>query len=529
MKKIIELYILIAVGLIYLMFGLTIPLSAPLVLDITQFICEILKIVLSIAGCILVYNNMYTKTNVKNNNKVKYVANTNLCIGLLAVLEMGVNTSGKCPVIYGNYEIYEFAIEWLQIMMLLVCIRVVNEKIKLVKWMGVQFVIVIFLGVLLSHDYKEMLFYLNNERIQMALRIVHVVIITLLLGMNWKRIKQMSELDEKTFIVLFCIKISVGLLCIMRMITHIWHIQIVEYLFQVAFMMLAVAYIEEISLRRIWAKVETGIKAKQAQALAGQSEQRIMVTASNEITKLIEIMKSKLEGLERQLNEKKDDKGKKFLEKININSNRLLKLSQNILELSAYETGSKQMNFEVTDVKKLISEMVESLEAYVLQKGIHIEFIAKKEAIIADVDQSAIEHIFLNLISNAVKYNKDNGIIKVVLSEKKKKIILCVQDSGIGIPGYHLQDVFNRFKRVDSKYIPPQEGSGLGLSIVKALVDLHHGEIKIASREEKGTIISITLPVHQTKNVPYEVTAVEKAKIENKIKETFPDINKMKA
>jgi len=113
---------------------------------------------------------------------------------------------------------------------------------------------------------------------------------------------------------------------------------------------------------------------------------------------------------------------------------------------------------------------------------------------IVKADHNKIEQVFVNLIDNAIKYNKESGRIEVFLIEHDRAVTVTVRDSGIGIPKEHLGRIFERFYRIDKARSRQLGGTGLGLSITKHIVLVHKGSITIESEPDKGTKVSVTLP-----------------------------------
>jgi len=99
------------------------------------------------------------------------------------------------------------------------------------------------------------------------------------------------------------------------------------------------------------------------------------------------------------------------------------------------------------------------------------------------------------LLSNAAKFTKENGIISVCINANEDKVIISIKDTGIGIPSEKLDIIFDRFRQVDSLMTRRKEGSGIGLSLVKALVELHEGNISVKSKVGEGTEFIIEFPV----------------------------------
>jgi signal transduction histidine kinase len=132
-----------------------------------------------------------------------------------------------------------------------------------------------------------------------------------------------------------------------------------------------------------------------------------------------------------------------------------------------------------------------------------------EEKIIA-CDADKIERILLNLLSNAVKFTDSDGYIEVNVQDKGENISISINDSGIGIPDEKLEVVFERFRQVDSSLTRKREGSGIGLSLVKALVEAHGGRIKVESEIGKGSKFTVELP---TKILEIEGTALEETAV----------------
>ena len=111
------------------------------------------------------------------------------------------------------------------------------------------------------------------------------------------------------------------------------------------------------------------------------------------------------------------------------------------------------------------------------------------------VDKNKIERIVLNLLSNAIKYSKDIGIVEVNIDIYKNNIVLTVEDNGVGIEEKNIDKIFDRFVRLDDSLTRKNEGTGIGLSIVKAFVECHNGSIKVDSEKNIGTKFIINIPI----------------------------------
>jgi signal transduction histidine kinase len=179
------------------------------------------------------------------------------------------------------------------------------------------------------------------------------------------------------------------------------------------------------------------------------------------------------------------------------NCYRLLRLINNIIDITKMDSGFFHSNFQCKNIVSVVEEITQSIADYAKNKGICIIFDTDVEEKNTLCDADAIERIILNLISNAIKFTDEGGNINVTLKDMNSYIEIMVEDNGIGIPEEQLPLIFNRFKQVDKSLARRQEGSGIGLSIVKSLVEMHEGTIELFSEVGKGTKFTIKLP---TKN-----------------------------
>ena len=115
-------------------------------------------------------------------------------------------------------------------------------------------------------------------------------------------------------------------------------------------------------------------------------------------------------------------------------------------------------------------------------------------------DEGRLREVVVNLVDNAVKYNRPGGHVYVSLREEEQRVLLQVTDTGIGIPEDKQKRVFERFYRADVSHSDKIEGSGLGLSIVKHIVDQHQGRISLTSKENSGTRITVSFPAYREQN-----------------------------
>lgn len=181
----------------------------------------------------------------------------------------------------------------------------------------------------------------------------------------------------------------------------------------------------------------------------------------------------------------------KILSKIDQNCRILLKLINNILDISKAEAGFLQANYSCFDIVYLTESLVSSVNLYAKSRGIELIFDTSEEEASVMLDRDKYEKIVLNLLSNAIKFTPANKRILVSTVFEKDFFEIKVKDEGIGIPEDKLEKIFDRFVQVNNIFSRNSSGTGLGLALVKKLVDLMNGEIKVLSKIGEGTEFSI--------------------------------------
>jgi len=172
---------------------------------------------------------------------------------------------------------------------------------------------------------------------------------------------------------------------------------------------------------------------------------------------------------------------------------RLKELVDDLITISKFETGVK-MSKRYFGISNTIHKIIDELNALAEIKNVSIEF-NPTEAVDVSVfgDEERLKQVLVNLIDNAVKYTPKNGSVKISLDVKEKEVIVNIEDNGIGIPKKDLPRIFERFYRVDKTRSRDVGGSGLGLSIVKHILEAHSSQIRVESEENKGTRFEFNL------------------------------------
>src|SRR5215813_15011035 len=196
------------------------------------------------------------------------------------------------------------------------------------------------------------------------------------------------------------------------------------------------------------------------------------------------------------------DKIQEYGEYIETESRRLTQLINNILDFSKIESGQKTYHFEQTHVEDVVADMLKTFEVVLEQNGFTVKLERPSRALPQVViDPEAIAQAFINLLDNAVKYSGDSKEIKVRLAEQDDFVIISVIDHGIGIACEEREKVFEKFYRVGNCLVHDVKGSGLGLSIVKHIVEAHHGKVTVESEIGRGSAFIIHLPVDASARV----------------------------
>lgn len=180
---------------------------------------------------------------------------------------------------------------------------------------------------------------------------------------------------------------------------------------------------------------------------------------------------------------------------INQNCYRLLRLVNNLIDITKIDSGFITPKLQNINIVEVVENITQSTVEYVKSYSKEIVFDTEIEEKIMAFDPDKMERILLNLISNAVKFTEPNDKIEVNIYDKKESVIISVKDTGIGIPKEKQKIIFERFVQVDSLFTRKKEGSGIGLTLVKSLVEMHNGTISLKSDLNKGTEFLIEIPI----------------------------------
>ncbi|GKZ02309.1 two-component sensor histidine kinase [Paraclostridium bifermentans] len=250
-----------------------------------------------------------------------------------------------------------------------------------------------------------------------------------------------------------------------------------------------------------------------------------LANISHELRTPINLILSSLQVLNLKMNLLDEDLFNyfgRYLNIVNQNGKRLLKLVNNLIDTTRLDSGCFSYNPKNKDIVSYVENICLSLSEFVKSNNLSIIFDTDVEEKLISFDPDNMERIVLNLISNAIKFNKPGGKIEVSIS-CKEDIEISVKDSGIGIPEDKIDKIFERFEQVKNN--SKREGSGIGLNLVKSLVEMNNGSIKVKSDLGKGSKFTIVLPntlLKNSTNHSYENS--DYINNENQISVEFSDI-----
>lgn len=217
---------------------------------------------------------------------------------------------------------------------------------------------------------------------------------------------------------------------------------------------------------------------------------------SHEFRTPINIIMSALQVINIKSNKIFEDNDKfmdKYLNIINQNGFRLIKLVNNLIDVTKINSGNFAYCPKNKDIISVVEDICTSVVDFVDKNNLEIIFDTDVEEKIVAFDLNHLERILLNLISNAIKFSKSEGKIEVTISTEGN-IKISVKDEGVGIPEDKINTIFGRFEQVNKNDKREREGSGIGLSLVKALVEMHNGTIEVKSILGEGSEFIVTIP-----------------------------------
>ncbi len=236
------------------------------------------------------------------------------------------------------------------------------------------------------------------------------------------------------------------------------------------------------------------IKAKELAEESSNSKTNFLASISHELrTPMNGILSYSSMGMKRIDNLGKE-KVLKYFNNINLSGNRLLKLLEDLLRIAKLEAGSLNYDMKNNDLAKLINEVISEMEVFTVEKNVRINFENEKDINLL-FDYERLKQVFLNILSNAIKFSPLNGNITIKINEDDTFITISVKDEGPGIDKKDINIIFNSFTQGSRTKDNSIKGAGLGLAISQKIVEAHKGEIwALNNKDEKGALFMVRLP-----------------------------------
>ena len=192
-----------------------------------------------------------------------------------------------------------------------------------------------------------------------------------------------------------------------------------------------------------------------------------------------------------------DEKAKQYYRLINKESQRLTQLINNILDFSRIEAGRKEYRFAPTDVGRVVVDVVDAYRFQIEQNGFELEVRVADDLPEVSADKEALGQALLNLVNNAIKYTRDGKYLRLDVSRRGDEVRVAVTDRGIGIAKAEHKKIFDKFYRAEDSLVHETKGSGLGLPLVRHIMEAHGGSVEVESAPGKGSTFTLVLPVKE--------------------------------
>ncbi|AJS60065.1 sensor histidine kinase [Paenibacillus sp. IHBB 10380] len=188
-----------------------------------------------------------------------------------------------------------------------------------------------------------------------------------------------------------------------------------------------------------------------------------------------------------------DHERSRYLDIIIAEAKRMSKMSDSLLKLSLLESQSQQLRLVTLSLDEQIRRVIVALQPQWSARNIHFELDLQTVKVTADHDQ--LNQIWTNILGNSIKFSEDGGVINVSIKQDIKNVTVRISDTGVGISLEDQKRIFERFFKADRSHSRKYDGSGMGLAIVKQIVSLHQGDIRVESEPGQGTTFIVTLPI----------------------------------
>ncbi len=234
--------------------------------------------------------------------------------------------------------------------------------------------------------------------------------------------------------------------------------------------------------------------AKESAERANQAKSAFLANMSHELRTPLNSILGFSQILERQIAKDLNEKQKDFFDNIKNGGNHLLKMVNDILDLSKIEAGKIETDLKPFDFGKMLERSPSIVQATAYQKKIKVETDIKPDLGWINGDETRLIQVIYNLFSNAIKFTESGKCIGIEATTEEDSFIVTVWDEGVGIPEDFLDKVFDPFEQAKGGKGSKEAGTGLGLAISRRLVELHHGTITATSKVGEGSRFTVTLP-----------------------------------
>lgn len=232
-------------------------------------------------------------------------------------------------------------------------------------------------------------------------------------------------------------------------------------------------------------------------SLTKEAHQMMLATLAHEIRTPLTIMQTTENVLMQQIPGPLNPRQKKFMESIFINTQRLITFSENMLTLLKLERDWKPDLSTTIDLKNVIRQVSQSMEPMLESKGQHIKVSFPSLLSHPKADEAWIRQVLINLVHNASKHTDEHGFILISVTQDESQVVVTVTDNGHGLLGGQRETLFKEFYQENQDLKEYQDGFGLGLAIVRMIIERHHGQVYITSSKQLGTMVSFNLPAKE--------------------------------
>lgn len=226
-----------------------------------------------------------------------------------------------------------------------------------------------------------------------------------------------------------------------------------------------------------------------------ESKNRILATVVHDLRSPIQSIQGAMTVMKLQLDDALNQQDKELFGMINQSCDKTINLINELLEISVLEDENYKLPLEAIHINEFIEDATQLLKTRAAEKGLSFELkLAETEKVVLDINKQKFVRVIENLVSNALKFTPSGGKIKIETFTTEANLLLWISDTGIGIPEALLSSIFNKFSKARRLGLQGEKSTGLGMSIVKQIIELHQGQIEVESIENEGTTFKIILP-----------------------------------